>query len=138
MPTFEDLKVFQRALDLSVEIYEQTDNFPRREMYGLTAQLRGAAVSIVSNLGEGQGRLTLGEWRQFLSHARGSLFEVQAQLLVAKRLHYLNDEQASALRTRAAEVGRLLAGLIRYVRQRELATSNKQRATSRSRQPTPP
>ena len=131
MPSFEDLKVFQRALDLTVAIYEQTEHFPRRETYGLTAQLRSAAVSIISNLGEGQGRITVGEWRQFLSHARGSLYELQAQLLVAHRLHYINDEQANALRTGTTEVGCLLAGLIRYVRRREeaRATNNKQRVT---------
>lgn len=140
MNSFEDLQVFQRAVELTLEIYQQTETFPRREMYGLTAQLRSAAVSIISNLGEGQGRLTPGEWRQFLSHSRGSLYEVQAQLIVAHRLHFIDDDSAAALRTRTAEVGRLLAGLIRYVRKREaaLATSYKQRATSRSRQPTPP
>lgn len=131
MPAFEDLKAFQRAVDLCEMIYRATEPFPSREMYGLTSQIRRASLSVVSHLGEGEGRLTLSEWRQFLSQARGSLYEVHAQLIVANRLKFLADEEYAALRKTAMEVTRLLAGLIRYVRRRENAqrTTNKLPAT---------
>jgi four helix bundle protein len=132
MPAFEDLKVFQRAVDLCEEIYRHTESFPNREIYGLTSQIRRASLSVVSHLGEGEGRLTVGEWRQFLSQARGSLFEVHAQLIVAQRLHFLSEVEFIALRKTATEVAQLLGGLIRYVRRREQAhkTSDKTRATT--------
>jgi four helix bundle protein len=73
MATFEDLDVFKRALYLMTDVYRATKVFPGDERFGLTQQLRRAAVAVVSNLAEGQGRFTDGEWRQFLSQARGSL-----------------------------------------------------------------
>ncbi|HEU4889367.1 MAG TPA: four helix bundle protein [Thermoanaerobaculia bacterium] len=94
MGTFEDLRAFQRALDLMVAVYETTEDFPRHELFGLTSQLRRASGSIVSNIAEGQGRLTFGEWRQHLSHARGSLYEVQAEVLASQRLKFLTPEAA--------------------------------------------
>jgi len=117
--TFEDLDVFQRALDLMVSIYKATENFPKREFYGLAAQLRRASVSVISNIAEGQGRLTPGEWRQLLSHSRGSLFEIEAQLIAASRLGYLDAETTARLRASARSVGKPLSGLITYVRSRE-------------------
>lgn len=125
MSKFEDLVAFQRALDLVVEIYRATEKFPRDELFGLTGQLRRAAISIVSNIAEGQGRLTKGEWRQMLSNARGSLFEVQAQLIVAHRLGYLADEEAARLNSHTAGVARPLAGLLKWLKK----ASNHQPAT---------
>jgi four helix bundle protein len=101
--------VFARAVDLSVTIYQVTEVFPRVEVYGLTAQLRRASVSVVSQIAEGQGRLSLGEWRQFLSQARGSLFEIQAQAIVANRLHYLNEVAYKRVRSSVAGVAKPLA-----------------------------
>jgi four helix bundle protein len=80
--------------------------------------LRRAAVSAVSNLAEGQGRLTSGEWRQFLSQARGSVFEIQAQLIVAQRLEYLGEVQYQQLRSGIRRVAQPLKGLINYVKTR--------------------
>ena len=113
-----------------VDVYRITETYPKREWYGLAAQMRRAACSVVSNIAEGQGRLTPGEWRQMLSGARGSLFEVEAQLIASSELGYLTDEQLASLKRHRDETGRLLAGLIRYVRNRELATRNSQRATT--------
>jgi four helix bundle protein len=118
MKTFEDLDVFQRALDLMVAVYRVTRAFPADERFGLTQQLRRAAVSVVSNLAEGQGRLTNGEWRQFLSQARGSVFEIQAQLIAAQRLEYLDNKQYQRLRTGIQRVSAPLQGLINYVKTR--------------------
>lgn len=123
--TFEDLDAFNCALDLMVGVYQATEDFPKREWYGLASQLRRASVSVVSNIAEGQGRLTPGEWRQLLSHARGSLFEIEAQLIASVRLGLLDQAAAKSIRAKSKAVGRPLAGLIRYVQRRE----NRQPAT---------
>jgi four helix bundle protein len=94
------------------DIYAATKNFPREELYCLTSQLRRAALSIPSNIAEGQGCLTPGEFRQFLGHARGSLLESETQIELAKKLQYLSIEQANQLLQRSAEVGRVINGLL--------------------------
>lgn len=133
--TFEDLKVFHAGIDLMVDVYRATELFPKHELYGLIAQMRRAAVSIVSNIGEGQGRLTFGEWRQMLSHARGSLFELEVQLIAAERLRYLDTAAYESLRAAARQVGGQLIGLIRYVRSRE---TQARHARNRPPNPQPP
>jgi len=119
MGSFEDLRVFQRAIDLMVDVYTATEAFPKHELYGLTSQLRRASCSVVSNVAEGQGRLTYGETRQLLSQARGSLFEVQAQVIVANRLRFLDEASAEHLKRRIRAAGRELAGLIEWIKRRE-------------------
>ncbi|HYK02539.1 MAG TPA: four helix bundle protein [Thermoanaerobaculia bacterium] len=119
MGSFEDLRVFQRAIDLMVDVYTATEAFPKAELYGLTSQMRRASCSVVSNVAEGQGRLSYGETRQLLSQARGSLFEVQAQVIVANRLGFLNDASAEHLKKRIRAAGRELAGLIEWIKRRE-------------------
>ena len=101
---YRDLIVWQRAMDLVVDVYRLTSCFPREELYGLTAQVRRAAVSIPSNLAEGQGR---GQGNEFLHHVRiaqGSLQEVETQLLIAQRLCYLDDPKLASFpwQTRSA------------------------------------
>lgn len=83
---FQDLTVWQRAMELSEAVYCLAKTFPQDELYGLTSQLRRASVSIASNIAEGRGRGTDGEFRQFLNIAQGSTYEVQTQLLLARRL----------------------------------------------------
>lgn len=95
---YEDLIVWQKAVDLVVECYRVTKTFPREEVYGLTAQIRRAVVSIPSNIAEGQGRGSTGEFRQFLGHARGSLFELKTQLFIAEKLGYLSVSEAEKLK----------------------------------------
>jgi len=119
MPKLEDLVAFQRAVDLTVEIYSVTKTFPREELYGLTSQLRRAAGSIASNIAEGQGRLTPGERRQFLSQARGSMFEVEAHLIVAERLGFLTPIDRERITIMIKKGGRALNGYIRWVRGQE-------------------
>jgi four helix bundle protein len=141
MKTFRDLKVFQSAIELMVEVYRATESYPKREWYGLATQMRNASCSVVSNIAEGQGRLTLGEWRQFLSQARGSLFELEAQVIASQRLTYLANEQIAQIDRHREQTSKLLVGLLRYVRTRELATGNRQRATTeaaRAKQPPSP
>jgi len=111
--TFEDLKAWQVAMELVLNVYNATQSFPKSETYGLTSQLRRAAVSVASNIAEGKGRASDKELVLFLNHSRGSLYEIQTQLMIARRLDYLNSETSDRLFAKSAEVGRLLNGLIR-------------------------
>jgi four helix bundle protein len=113
--TFRDLVVWQKAMELVTEIYRMTQKLPKEEMFGLISQLRRAAVSVPSNIAEGQGRLTEKEFRQFLGNARGSLSEVETQIIIAKNLGYLDESDFKSLSTMIAEVGRVLNGLISSV-----------------------
>jgi four helix bundle protein len=135
MITFETLVAFRRAVALMKAVYCATKTFPPDERYGLTAQLRRASISVMSNIAEGQGRLSDGEWRQFLSHARGSLFEIEAELIAAKELEFLSEEEHSNLRQLCRSTGRPLMGLIDYVRKQEQAHPRSQRSRTGHRQP---
>jgi four helix bundle protein len=109
---YGDLIVWQKGMDLVEMVYKATGQFPKEEVYGLTNQLRRAAVSIPSNIAEGQGRNSVNDFRRFLAISYGSLREVETQILIAQRLNYLKQFQAERLMGLASEVGRLLNGLI--------------------------
>ena len=109
---YQELIVWQKAMNLVEEVYSVTRSFPREEVYSLTSQLRRAAVSIPSNVAEGQGRRTTADFLRHLSNAYGSLLEVETQLLIAARLRYLTDGKCREVMNIAAEVGRLLNGLM--------------------------
>ena len=104
--------MWQKAMDLVEEVYKASKAFPREEVYGLTSQIRKAAVSIPSNIAEGQGRSTTPDFLRHLSIAYGSLREVETQTLIADRLHYLAQEKCQEIMNLAGEVGRLLNGLM--------------------------
>jgi four helix bundle protein len=110
--SYQDLISWKKSIELVTHIYCVTQSFPKQETYGLTNQIRSAAVSIPSNIAEGQGRLSRGEFKQFLGHARGSVFELESQVLIARNLGYLKFEDAAALIERINEIGRLLNGLL--------------------------
>lgn len=110
---FQDLTVWQRAMELSVSIYNLTKTFPKEEIYGLTSQLRRASVSIASNIAEGRGRGTDGEFRQFLNIAQGSTYEVQTQLLVARRLKIGDEALIHKAEALCIETSKMLGALIR-------------------------
>ncbi|MGA2905315.1 MAG: four helix bundle protein [Candidatus Korobacteraceae bacterium] len=110
--SYRDLVVWQKAMDLVTAIYRITAHFPREEAYGLTSQLRRAAVSIPSNVAEGQGRRGLAEFRHLLRQASGSLMELETQVLIAERLGYVPSSEAHELLQGAAEVGKVLNGLL--------------------------
>jgi four helix bundle protein len=95
-----------------LEVYRCTQSFPKIETYGLTSQLRWAAVSVPSNIAEGQARRSTGEFKQFLGNARGSLTEVETQILIARDLGYLEQNQGETLLGATAEIGRMLNGLL--------------------------
>jgi four helix bundle protein len=114
--TYTDLEVWQAAMNLAEDIYRITKAFPKEETYGLTIQLRRASVSVPSNIAEGKGRSSDKELAQFLCHSRGSLFEIETQVNLAKRLGYLDAYQAEAIFQKSARVGQLLNGLLRASR----------------------
>jgi four helix bundle protein len=134
--SFEDLDAFKQAVALSVHVYRTSESFPREERYGITSQVRRAATSVVRHLAEGQGRLSQGEWRHFLGQARGSLYEVDANLILAIELRFIETEAYEDLRRRTVRVAQLIAGLIRHARRREkelqakLASSRRTASTT--------
>ncbi|MGA8809049.1 MAG: four helix bundle protein [Thermoanaerobaculia bacterium] len=107
-----DLVAWQRAMSMVTQIYRATEAFPRREIYGLTNQLRRAAVSVPSNIAEGKGRRSKKEYAQFPFRARGSLLEVETQLEIACNLDYIALEAYAALKEQTTGVARVLNGLI--------------------------
>jgi four helix bundle protein len=114
--SFRDLQVWQRSMELTVAIYRLTQTFPREEIYGLVSQLRRAAVSIPSNIAEGQGRSNTGEFRQFLSIARGSNCELQTQLEIARRLKFGKAESLDQAEGLSHEIGKMLFTMLNTLR----------------------
>jgi four helix bundle protein len=110
---FQDLTVWQRAIEFTVAVHGLSRTFPRDEIYGLTSQLRRAAVSIASNNAEGRGRGTDGEFRQFLNIAQGSTYEVQTQLLVARQLKIGDEALILKAEALCVETSRMLGAFIR-------------------------
>lgn len=110
--SFRDLVVWQRAIQLTVVVYRMTRDFPREEQSGLTSQMRRAAVSVASNIAEGQGRLSNGEFRQFLGIARGSNFELQTQVEIARALDIGNPTLLNEAESLSHEVGKMAYALI--------------------------
>ena len=99
-------------MKLTTAVYRGTSHFPKHELYGLSQQVRRAAVSVPSNIAEGKGHRSDKEFVHFLLHARGSLLEVQTQLMIAEELQYLTTQEAGDLLVLAEKVGRALSGLI--------------------------
>ncbi|MBL9094287.1 MAG: four helix bundle protein [Planctomycetaceae bacterium] len=110
---YQELIAWQKAMDLTEAVYGATTGFPADERFGLTAQMRRAAVSIPSNIAEGHGRSSQRDFARFLEIAIGSVAEIETQLLLAGRLKYLPEERVLELLRAAAEVGRLLNGLLK-------------------------
>ena len=119
MRPHERLDVWKKSFDLVVAVDKATDNFPKDEEFGLTAQLRQAAVSIPANIAEGAGRRSSREFAHFLSNSEGSASEVDTELLIANRLSFLSQNDYSALRSSLDEIGRMLTGLSHHVQQKD-------------------
>ena len=130
--SYRDLELWQRAMDLVVECYKAAKKFPERENYGLISQMQRAAVSIPANVAEGQGRQHRPEFSQHLFIAKGSLTELETHIQIAHRLNYLNDDEECLLLKRTGEVGRLLNGLLRFLRQENTPTENRKPTTDNS------
>src|SRR5579863_4444916 len=110
--SYRDLIVWKKSMSLVLNVYKSSNTFPKMETYGLATQLRRAAVSIPSNIAEGQARLTTAEFKQSLGHSRGSLMEVETYVLLARELGYLENDQSESLLGSSAEVGKILNGLL--------------------------
>jgi four helix bundle protein len=108
MSSYREMLVWQKSMDLVDAVYRTVRGFPREELFVLSAQMRKAAISIPCNIAEGCGRWTAAEQRQFARHARGSVLELQTQIEIARRQHFLEERQGDALDVAAAEVGKLL------------------------------
>jgi four helix bundle protein len=111
MFNFEKLDVWQKAIDFADLVYNYTRNFPADERFGLTNQMRRAAVSISSNIAEGTSRMSQADFGRFVEIATGSVFEVVSQSFVGRRQGFLADEDFQALYLAADEIGRMLSGL---------------------------
>ena len=111
--SYRDLVAWQKAMELMVSVYTCTQTFPKVETYGLISQMRRAAVSVPSNNAEGHARISTGEFRQFLSHALGSLVEIETQILIGERLSYIDAEKSNELLARTTELGKTPNGLLR-------------------------
>lgn len=110
--SYRDLVAWQKAMDLATAVYRATESFPTREQFGLTNQMRRAAVSIPSNIAEGQGRRTTNDYIHFLHIARGSLQELETQCLLSQRLNFVSETDAANVMSCCDEVSRLVSGLI--------------------------
>jgi four helix bundle protein len=117
--SYRDLKAWQKAMELVREIYRVSRKFPKEELFGLMSQIRRAAVSVPSNVSEGHAKLSRKEYQHFLGHARGSLAEIETQILIAKDLDYLNEIDMNHILNLSAEVGRVLNGLLSSLREKQ-------------------
>ncbi|MGH9421115.1 MAG: four helix bundle protein [Thermoanaerobaculia bacterium] len=120
---YRRLEVWQEAFALAIETYAATQGFPKHEIYGLSSQMRRAAVSIPSNIAEGRGRGTKPDFCRFAVQARGSLFELQTQITIAEALEYISHDTSKGLTKRTETVVRLLNGLIRHLTAPRTASS---------------
>ena len=121
---YQQLIAWQKAIDVVTAVYQATARFPKEELYGLTSQMRRAAVSIPSNIAEGQGRKSRGEFQHFLGIAKGSLFELETQVVISVRLRFLNAIDTKPLEDKIHELGRIVNGLVASLNKKELATGH--------------
>ena len=118
--SYQDLKVWRTAMSLAVESYRLTQRLPREEKYGLTGQIRRAAVSIPANIAEGHGRLHRGDYLRSLSVAIGSVKELETEMLLARQLGYITADETRRASAWADEVGRMLGAIVRTLRRSSL------------------
>lgn len=114
---YKDLIVWQKAIDIAELTYKITSKFPKEEVYGLTSQMRRSSISIASNIAEGQGRGTPAQFIHFLTISKGSLCELETQLVIALRLSYISKNEYDTFEALLFEIGRLLNGLIKSQKQ---------------------
>ena len=114
--TYRDLIAWQKAMDFTETVFRLTESFPKRETYGIASHIRKTALSVPSNIAEGQGRGATADYIRFLRIARGSLQELETQLLLAIRLGYLNRANEASLFSNSEEVSRLISGLMRSLK----------------------
>jgi four helix bundle protein len=118
MRPHQKLDLWKRAIEFVVRIYRVTERFPKEEKFGLTSQIRRAAVSVAANIAEGAARTSLKEFMQFLSHSQGSASEVDTELLIASRLGYLSDKDYQNLARDIDDIGRMITRLSQSLKRR--------------------
>lgn len=114
--SFRDLLVWQKSMVLVTEVYNYTGRYPKEELYGITSQIRRSAVSVPSNIAEGYGRRSTGDYTRFLQISVGSLYELDTQLEISRNLGYLTDEQFSNLSANCNEISKMLHSLIKKLK----------------------
>ena len=112
---YENLEAWKEAVNLAIQIYEITKNFPKEEIYGVTSQLRGASISISSNIAEGSGRKSKKDFKQFVHIASGSLNEVESLRHICSRLNLVTADSYKELEESTERLGRLVGGLLKYL-----------------------
>jgi four helix bundle protein len=114
--TYTELRAWKQAVDLALLVYRTTQNFPKTEIYSLTNQMRRSAISVPSNIAEGKGRSSDREFALFLTHARGSLLELQTQLHIASQLGYIDGEHSELLTGKTEQLAKTINALLNTVR----------------------
>lgn len=112
MKSYRELFVWQKGVDLSVSVYDETQSFPKEEAFGMTSQIRRSAISIPSNIAEGFGRSSQADFARFLKISSGSLYELQTQLEICRRINYISAEQFESLWNLSIEIEKMLSSLI--------------------------
>ena len=115
--SYRELIAWQKAMEFVMEVYRATRTFPHDEVYGLASQMRRSAVAVPANIAQGQSRFSGGEFFNLLGRSRGALVEVETEALLARDLGYLPVEKADVVLAKAAELGKILNGLINSIRQ---------------------
>ncbi len=114
--SYRDLLIWQKSIFLVTEIYKITGAFPKEELYGLTSQIRRASVSIPSNIAEGFGRNSTGDYKRFLQISLGSLYELQTQVEICSRLNYLSNEHYTDVQQKAFELEKMINSMISKIK----------------------
>lgn len=115
MKTHKDLEVWKLSMELVSDVYKITKQFPKEELFGITNQIRRAAVSIPANIAEGAGRHGLGELKQFIGISKGSLSELETLMIISKNLDYVNDEDFGIITLKLTSIFRMLSGLTKSI-----------------------
>jgi four helix bundle protein len=118
MRPHEKLDAWSLAMDFVVEVYRATDVFPKEERFGLTSQIRRAAVSVPANIAEGAARQSPKEFIHFLSNAQGSASELDTELIIAYRLNYLSNDKFAELQAMLEKISRLITGLSQHLKRK--------------------
>lgn len=130
---YQRLRAWRQGVDLVPDVYRATQNFPKAELYGLTSQIRRAAVSIPSNVAEGKGRFTDREFAQYLRQARGSLLELEPQLLIAGELGYMSAEQTTRLSSQTEQLAKTINALLGVLKMGDVLEKRKKPRCSEAR-----
>jgi len=112
----ENLQIWKLGVKMAKDVYLLTEKFPKREVYGLTDQIRRAAVSVPSNIAEGKGRSTAKDFVHFLNTARGSLYELKTQLYIAREIEYLTEEDFSSLHKQIENLSHKIVAMIKFLK----------------------